>query len=42
MNEEAIKLLERIAKNTDHKKVSRLSYLVTNRVLTLCLILKSN
>ena len=40
MNEEAIKLLERIAKNTDHKTSFQVSYLVTNRVLTLCLILK--
>ena len=38
MNEEALKLLERIAKNTDHK--TSFQVIVSNRVLTLYLILK--
>ena len=40
MNEEALKLLEHIAKIQTIKQVSRLLCPVTNRVLTLYLILK--
>ena len=42
MNEEALKLLERIAKNTDHKTSFQIIVSGNQSSLTLCLILKSN